>query len=326
MRERAGLPATAPTTTVTDRPEQGVRREVSLPSGTKVKLLDNGKVGLCHSPCATDDTLGSLIEQDFERELSGRDPEAQAFKQAVGDLRQRERAAIDAGDTAARDAIRVEGAQLVRQLEQWRVNLIAERRGMDPEEVSILLEAFEGDHRIMEQFLRFGRNDVDRVLDVLAYAKGDRATLEMLRDVARDMQSHEDPGGRFEHEALRPLALAANMKHFLEAHTAKYFDFAIRDASLTGFWPLGTTRADVEGYVVEAFQKINADRALQPAPGSYNWTTTVVLDNGILVQISVRGRYVRQFFPLQDTSDPDRIDRFALDEVRTIGRLLFGRR
>ena len=49
--------------TIADRPEQGVRREARLPSGTKLRLLENGRVSICHSPCVIDDTLASLLEQ-----------------------------------------------------------------------------------------------------------------------------------------------------------------------------------------------------------------------------------------------------------------------
>jgi hypothetical protein len=116
------------------------------------------------------------------------------------------------------------------------------------------------------------------------------------------------------------------MRHFLEAHTARYFDLANRQASLTGFWPLGTTREHVEAYLVEAFQKLRDNPELRPPPGENRWEVTVVLDNGIRVQIGVTGRHVGQFFPLQDTTGAGRIDSFALTEIRLIGRLLFGRR
>jgi hypothetical protein len=109
---------------------------------------------------------------------------------------------------------------------------------MNPDDITVLLEAVHGGHGLLEQFLGFARNDVERVTEVLGYAQGDRATLERLRDMAKEMKDKDDPGGRYEHEALRPWALAANMRHFLEAHTARYFDLANRQASLTGFWPL----------------------------------------------------------------------------------------
>jgi hypothetical protein len=326
LRGRAGLPATARKTTVTDRPEQGVHREAVLPSGTKLKILENGRVALCHSPCEVDDTLASLIERDFERELNHRSADARALKETVADLRRRERAAIDAGDAAAREAVFAESVALTGRLERLRVNLIAGRRGMNPDEVTVLLEAVHGDHGLLEQFLGFARNDVERVTEVLGYAQGDRATLERLRDMAKEMKDQDDPGGRYEHEALRPWALAANMRHFLEAHTARYFDLANRQASLTGFWPLGTTREHVEAYLVEAFQKLRDNPELRPPPGENRWEVTVVLDNGIRVQIGVTGRHVGQFFPLQDTTGAGRIDSFALTEIRMIGRLLFGRR
>ena len=51
-----------------------------------------------------------------------------------------------------------------------------------------------------------------------------------------------------------------------------------------------------------------------------------MLDNGIRVQIGVTGRYVGQFFPLLDTTGANRIDRFAITQLRLVGTLLFGRR
>ena len=116
------------------------------------------------------------------------------------------------------------------------------------------------------------------------------------------------------------------MPHFLDAHTARYFNLATRTAALTGMWPPGTTREHVEGYLVEAFQKLRDNRELQPPAGENRWERTVVLDNGIRVQIGVTGRYVGQFFPLLDTTGANRIDRFALTQLRLVGTLLFGRR
>jgi hypothetical protein len=325
-RGRAGLPANAPKTTITERPEQGVRRVAELPSGTKLKILENGRVALCHSPCQVDDTLASLLERDFERELGHRSDDAKALKEAVAELRRRETASIAAGDDAAREAQFAESITLTGRLERLRIGLIAERRGMSHDDVTVLMEAVEGDHRLLEQFLGYARNDIERVTEVLAYARRDRPTLERLRDMAKDMKDREDPGQRFEHESLRPWALAANMRHFLDAHTSRYFDLATRTAALTGFWPVGTTRAHVEAYLVEAFQKMAADPGLQPAPGERRWEKTVLLDNGIRVQIGVTDRYVGQFYPVQDTTGAGRVDSFALTELRMIGRLLFGRR
>ena len=326
IRGRAGLPAAAPRTTVADRPATGVRREAVLPSGTKLKILDNGRFALCHSPCQVDSTLSALIERDFGQELNHRRADAKAIKDAVADLRRREEAALSSGDLTAGDTHLTEAVALTRRLERVRVEIVADRRGIDPADVTVLLEAVTGDHRLLEQFLGFARNDVDRVTDLLAYAQGDRATLERLRDMAADMVNQEDPGQRFEHAALRPWALAANMRHFLDSHTARYFNLQDRRASLTGFWPVGTTREHVEGYLVEAFQKLAADSERQPSPGQDRWETTIVLDNGIRVQIGVTGRFVGQFFPLVDTVGAGRIDAFALTELRVIGRLLFGRR
>ena len=231
-----------------------------------------------------------------------------------------------ANDGPAREALFAESVALTGRLERLRVQVIAGRRHMDPADVAILLEAVHGDRVILEQFLGFARNDVDRLLTVLSYAKGDRATLERLRDTAKDMKDKDDPGQRFEHDVLRPWALAANMRHFLEAHTARYFNFATRRASLTGMWPVGTTREHVEAYLVEAFQKLHADPTRHPPPGESRWERTVVLDNGIQVQIGVTDRYVGQFYPVQDTAGGGRIEPYALTEIQMIGTLLFGRR
>ncbi len=257
--------------TIADRPEQGVRREARLPSGTKLRLLENGRVSICHSPCVIDDTLASLLERDFERELHAKRADAQALAETLADLRLRERAAIDAGDNAAREAIFAEAGALTRDLENLRVRDIAEQRGMNPDDVQVLLGGVEGDRAILEQLLGFARNDVDRVLAVLAWAAGDRAALERP---ARPRQGHGEavgPRGDFEHPALRPWALRANMRHFVERHTAPYFDLATRRASLTGMWPPGTTREHVEGYLVEAFQKLRDNRELQPPAGENRW-------------------------------------------------------
>ena len=56
------------------------------------------------------------------------------------------------------------------------------------------------------------------------------------------------------------------------------------------------------------------------------WDTSVVLHNGIRIQIGVTDRYVGQSYPLVDTTDADRIRTFAFAEIRMIGYLLFGRR
>jgi hypothetical protein len=77
--------------------------------------------------------------------------------------------------------------------------------------------------------------------------------------------------------------------------------------------------------VLEAFQKLK-EQHFQPEPGKNRWETTVVLDNGIRVQIGVTDRYVGQFYPLVDTTGADRIRAFAIAEITMIGDLLFGRR
>jgi predicted methyltransferase len=77
--------------------------------------------------------------------------------------------------------------------------------------------------------------------------------------------------------------------------------------------------------VLEAFQKLK-EQSFQPEPAENRWETTVVLDNGIRVQIGVTDRYVGQFYPLVDTTGADRIRTFAIDEIRMIRDLQFGRR
>ena len=118
--------------TIADRPEQGVRREARLPSGTKLRLLENGRVSICHSPCVIDDTLASLLERDFERELHAKRADAQALAETLADLRVREQAAIDAGNDAAREAIFAEAGVLTRDLETLRVHHIADAARHEP--------------------------------------------------------------------------------------------------------------------------------------------------------------------------------------------------
>ena len=77
--------------------------------------------------------------------------------------------------------------------------------------------------------------------------------------------------------------------------------------------------------MLEAFQKLK-EQSFHPEQPENRWETTVVLDNGIRVQIGVTDRYVGQFYPLVDTTGADRIRTFAIDEIRMIGDLQFGRR
>ena len=77
--------------------------------------------------------------------------------------------------------------------------------------------------------------------------------------------------------------------------------------------------------MLEAFQKLK-EQHFQPEPGKNRWETTVVLDNGIRVQIGVTDRYVGQFYPPVDTFGADRIRTLTIAEIRMIGDLLFGRR
>jgi hypothetical protein len=178
-----------------------------------------------------------------------------------------------------------------------------------------------GDHAAgVQQLLRFARNDVARVRDVLAYAERDPATVERLADLAGKIQRHTDPGGIFQDPQLLPYAQSANMEHFLAAHTFAHFqDFQVRP-ELTGFWPEGTRRAEVEGYLLEAVQKMK-DQRFQPPPAPQWWDRAVMLDNGILVQVGFNGRMLGQFFPI---SGPG-VSHYSLSEVQMVGRALFGR-
>ena len=117
----------------------------------------------------------------------------------------------------------------------------------------------------------------------------------------------------------------------MDAHTTRYFDFRARRAPFIGFWLPGTTRDDVQRYLLLAVQKLKAKHFAPRRGGPVGDDRPAghpasPISDGIRVQIGVTNRYIGQFFPLQDTKGLGRIPQFALDEIRMIGRALFGRR
>jgi len=241
----------------------------------------------------------------------------------VEELRTRERAAIDAGDTAARDALFDQLVDLNHRLADYRNRRLSARTNVPLAQVNDLVRLARGDAPMVEGFLRHTRRDPDgptRVRELLVWAQGDPYTLQRLDHLAGQFQRRWDAGGVFGHAGLAPYAQTANMQHFLQAHSFDYFREWDRPP-LTGFWPLGTRRDQVEAWLLEAVQKLR-DRVPRfvPPPPNQSWQEVVTLDNKLVVQVGYDGRYgwLGQFYPIQGEG----VQHAARDEVNTAAIML----
>jgi hypothetical protein len=306
-------------------PEPGVRLSMDFPWGGRMRLLDNGRVTFCHSPCDIYGSYGLGIQAQYRLELGGDSRVAEALRREVQGLQAREQTAIQAGDQPAREALFVEAAAISLRLEQLRVSL---RTGVHHNTMAVLLQEANSNSALVQEFLRYSRNDANAVYRALRYADGDQMSLNRLRELAGRLEAPPQfSGGLFYHPTgLRPYARRANMPHFLDAHTYMYFKDYGQRPPLSGFWPEGTTREHVEGYLLEAVAVLrDVERWVAPPPPE-PWQRQVHLSNGIQVQIGFNGRVIGQFFPIEQPNVPGSTVRgWTVQELDTIGHLLFGR-
>jgi hypothetical protein len=292
--------------------EEGVRHARELPGGGVLKLLEDGRIVVCHSPCM-------YLEQRFARELAGESEEALRWRQQIEQIRRDEQAAIAAG-TSEEPAFEAAFA-LNQELERVRIRGLQGTSGLDEAVLrELLLEANDNGPRL-EKLLEHAENDAGRVRQFLRYCGRDEMTFEHMLQGAENFKAPpEAPPAMLQDPALLEFHpnQQANTPHFLDEHTFKHFDVAkIGNSPNKTFWPKEFGQAEVDGKLLEALQKLKREGNLGPRG---QWWNRVVDIEGFVVQVGSNPNFIGQFFPIGGA----RVLVYGNEELRVIARL-FGR-
>jgi hypothetical protein len=287
--------------------QSGVRVAKDLPDGGRLRLLRDGKLVVCHSPCQS-------IEIRFRRELSLPDPDAQALRGRLNVVAEQERASVAAGDAVAEENAFNAADVLNQDLEAFRLRRLRGATGVDEATLRNLIRAAADDSELVERLLARTGNDTGKVQQLLTAARGDVNALARLSQAVDGFPARQTPAGPVVRDPrFAPFATEADMTHFLERHSIDHFDFAQVRAQNT-FWPRGTTPARIQEALVETLELIrrNGDRFPPNEPRIYR------LHDGTAVQVTRDAGEIVQFFPL----DGPGVTAFTREEMNAIGRVI----
>lgn len=291
----------------------GVRLAKSLPGGGRLKLLEDGRLIVCHSPCQS-------IAARFDTELAQVSPEADGFRTRLQTISRDEQAAVANGDAAAElDAFNRADA-LNTELETFRVERIRTATGVPEGQLRDLIRLAADDGNMVERLLGRVGNRPARVRPLLEAARGDLNVLAKLENALDEFPAARIPSGGMVHDpAFGPYADRANMAHFIERHTYDGFDFQQIKVENT-FFPPGTSAADIQDGIERALAALKRRGDSFPS----NFAKPVNIEGGplgaMLVQITRDGGEVVQFFPLQ-AGRADVVN-FTREEMTGIGWFL----
>jgi hypothetical protein len=285
----------------------GVRFAKDLPGGGRLKLLKDGSLVVCHSPCET-------IATRFRKELGLSDPDAVTLKDRLKVIADQEKAAVDAGDVAREEAAFSAADALNQDLEAFRLRRLHAITGVDEPTLRTLIRAAADDGELVERLLRRVGNDAAKVRTLLDAAHGDVNALARLSKAVDDFPASATPsGGAVNDPRFAPFANNADMEHFLQRHSIDHFDFAQVRAS-NSFFPKGTLPSRIQEGIVEAldFIRRSGDAFPDNSPRIHR------LRDGTVVQIVRDSGTIVQFFPL----DGPGVVSFTREELTAIGRFL----
>jgi hypothetical protein len=295
------------------------RREVADITAHPERGLARGRGWIA---ALTPGTFARYVEQRFADELAS--PAGAPFRARLEQIHGDEQAAVAAGDAAAQESVFTRAEALSADLENLRLGELRAASGLNDAVLRELLLEANDDRASVEQLLRDSGNDPGRIRPLLQYCARDAATLSrMMEAVSRFRRPPAPPGPITPDPRLAPFhwSSRANIPHFLDEHTYDFFDVGqIGNSPNKTFWPPGTTRADVENWLVEALVQLRAEGRLGP-PGRY-WSEVVRLPGtNILVQVGSNPGQIGQFFPISG----DGIVGYSNQELVLVVQRLFGR-
>jgi hypothetical protein len=287
-----GKPPKSPSRLTASEVSDGVRLAKSLPGGGRLKLLEDGRLIVCHSPCQS-------IAARFDTELAQASPEAQQFRDRLQTIAREEQVAVAAGDAPGELAAFNRADALNTELEVFRVERIRGVTGVPGGQLRDLIRLAADDGNMVERLLGRVGNQPGRVRPLLESARGDLNVLAKLENALdRFPANRVASGGVVQDPAFGPYADRANMAHFVERHTYDGFDFQQIKVENT-FFPPGTTAADIQDGIERALAALKRRGDSFPS----NTAKAVNIEGGalgeMLVQITRDGGEVVQFFPLQ---------------------------
>jgi hypothetical protein len=285
----------------------GVRMAKDLPGGGRLKLLRDGQLVVCHSPC-------QAIATRFQGELAFRDAEAQALKGRLDTIAEQERAAVAANDLPAEQRAFDAADVLNQDLEAFRLRRMNAATGVDEAVLRDLIRRAGDDGALVQKLLGKAANDPARVRQLLDAAGGDVNLLARLSQAADVFPPASAPSGAVVKDArFGPFATEADMPHFLERHSIDHFDFGQIRAQ-NHFWPKLTSPEQIKEALVEALRNIKGEGR----PILNNESRITRLANGTPVTVTWDSGRVVQFFPIGGPG----VTFFARQELEAIGRLL----
>jgi hypothetical protein len=263
-------------------------------------------------------SFASYLEQRFAQELAG--PAGQPYRERLEEIHGDEQAAVAAGDQAAQESAFTRLEALNTELENVRLGELRTTSGLPDAVLRELLLLANDNRPLVEQLLVDGGHDPARIRPLLEYCAGDQPTLERMREGATNFRAPPaPPGGVMVDPRLAPFhwKAQANVPHFLDEHTYAFFDVnQIANSPNKTFWPPGTTRAQVETWLVQALEQLRVEHRLGPI-GKY-WSEPVLLPGtDILVQVGSNPTQFGQFFPISGEG----ILVYSNQELRLLARL-----
>ena len=295
--------------------KSGVRMARDLPDGGRLKLLADGTLVVCHSPC-------QAVATRFRRELNLPDAEAQGFTKRLAAIADDEKAAIEAKDVAGEEKAFDAADKLNSDLEAFRLKKMSAATAVPEATLKNLIRLAADDGELVQRLLGKVANNPDKVAELLTAARGDVNTLAKLaRAVDEFPRTTTSPGSSVADPRFSPYATDANMPHFLERHSPDHFDFK-QIKSQNTFLPPGTTPADIQEALVDAVNQ--AKRA------GDQWSTATQagklrvfkIENGrlagVTVQVTRDGGVFVQFFPLGGPG----VVNFTREELTALGHFL----
>jgi hypothetical protein len=287
--------------------KSGVRMAKDLPGGGRLKLLQDGSLVICSSPC-------EAVATRFRRELALPDRDAVSLKDRLAAVAKDEKAAVEAGDTAAEQKAFDEADAINQELEKLRLRRLNAATGVDEGVLKDLIHLAGDDGELVERLLRLARNDATKVKPLLEAGRGDANALARLSKAVEDFPSTAKPtGGNVTDPRFAPFATDADMGHFLQRHSMDHFDFGQVKAS-NSFFPKGTLPSTIQDKIVEALDFVRRSGDAFPNSSARIYR----LGDGLVVQIVRDSGTIVQFFPMEGPG----VVSFTREELIAVGKFI----
>jgi hypothetical protein len=263
------------------------------------------------------------------------------FRDRIEDLERRLTEAMDGDDEARFATLDAEGVALAAEMTAFRVNRLATETGMPAAGMQQLLTRLDDDPVLARGVALAAGGDAARANNFANAVLG----LYPRENALERIPTLIEAAGRFWQPGAAPVPPAvmtasrglepfeaANLPHFADQHTYSHFDFAgLGNPNAKGFWPAGTTMAELETHVLNACAALRAQGiVMPPEPGANfppNTGRNVSIPGGFTVRFLWRPATVAgptavptvvQFFPITGPG----VAHIVGPELNAISRLL----